>query len=683
MNTTMPDAKKCPQCGAALPAGALDGLCPACLLQQGAVDSGSEPAAKFVPPTTAELSRFFPQLEILELIGKGGMGAVYKARQKELDRFVAVKILPRGIGVSPSFAERFAREAKALAKLNHPNIVTIYDFGRADGLFYFVMEFVDGVNLRQLLHASRVAPREALAIVPQICDALQYAHDAGIVHRDIKPENILLDRQGRVKVADFGLAKLMGTTEPAAAETAAATPATTEAGQVMGTPQYMAPEQRENTSDVDHRADIYSLGVVFYQMLTGELPGKKLEPPSKKVVIDVRLDEVVLRALEKKPELRYQQVSDVKTLVETIATTPPQPKADNRRPETEADQKVAVSSRFSRTAIVGPFFSLLLRSLVDRCWQWSEALPRGFSLWHNLLALLHTKLDLFVLGTTILGWVAVAQIRRSAGKLRGLWLAVLDGLFFPLLALDGFIAGLIQAGFAAIGMKPGATMEKSGMLLIVLLVLLLVVALDVVIVWLVWRAVNKNMPPQVPNVGKTGTTDWRLWSPFQPPLVREICVHMTETEKREAMWRGLLFGIWNAGTFSGPFFCLFSLPDPINWIYAIVVFVVGLSFYPLLLKMQREFVCTTAWARQREIKPEQLKEHRPCSQWRCAVHNPLRETTDNRDGGWRCLFDGARRASLADAPVGKWHLMPRDGRQNFPATSAVPKGGVFRGQSWR
>ncbi|MBM3859123.1 MAG: hypothetical protein FJ395_05670 [Verrucomicrobia bacterium] len=305
------------------PAGALSGLCPACLLQQGSVDSGPEPAAKFIPPTPSELSRFFPQLEILELIGKGGMGAVYKARQRELDRLVAVKILPPVVSDDPAFAERFAREAKALAKLNHPNIVAIHDFGRADGLFYFVMEFVDGVNLRQLLHTGRVAPREALAIVPQICDALQYAHDAGIVHRDIKPENILLDRQGRVKVADFGLAKLMGTAEPPAPGATAPTTATTEAGQVMGTPQYMAPEQRDNPADVDHRADIYSLGVVLYQMLTGELPGKKLDPPSKKVVIDVRLDAVVLRALEKKPELRYQTAADVKTVVETIVTTAP------------------------------------------------------------------------------------------------------------------------------------------------------------------------------------------------------------------------------------------------------------------------------------------------------------------------------------------------------------------------
>jgi serine/threonine protein kinase len=282
LNQPMSDENRCPQCGAALPANAPAGLCPACLLKQGAAaDTVTDGSPPFHPPSVAELAAKFPQLEILELIGKGGMGAVYKARQKELDRVVALKILPPGIGDDPAFAERFAREAKALAKLNHPGIVTIYDFGRADGLFYFLMEFVDGVNLRQLLHAGRVSSREALAIVPQICDALQFAHDQGIVHRDIKPENILLDRHGRVKVADFGLAKLVGSNGRAElplgsdAQQRVPTSELTDAGKVMGTPNYMAPEQKEHPDAVDHRADIYALGVVFYQMLTGELPGKK------------------------------------------------------------------------------------------------------------------------------------------------------------------------------------------------------------------------------------------------------------------------------------------------------------------------------------------------------------------------------------------------------------------------
>ncbi len=317
----MLEACMCPDCGQVVPAGGLAGMCPACLLRQGAAgDTGG--GAAFTPPALEDLERLFPQLEILELIGSGGMGAVYKARQRELDRVVALKILPPGIDDRPGFAERFTREARALAKLNHSGIVAIHDTGRVEGLYYLLMEYVDGLNLRQLLQDGRVSYREALAIVPMICDALQYAHEAGVVHRDIKPENILVDRLGRVKVADFGLAKLVGADEMDMAHVSETAPFLTEVGQVMGTPQYMAPEQIAHPSDVDHRADIYSLGIVFYQMLTGELPGQDLEPPSHKAAVDVRLDEVVLRALEKKPEDRYQKASEVKESVETILSSP-------------------------------------------------------------------------------------------------------------------------------------------------------------------------------------------------------------------------------------------------------------------------------------------------------------------------------------------------------------------------
>jgi serine/threonine protein kinase len=315
-NPAMPSGNQCPRCGATLPAGALAGLCPACLLKQGAAaDTAPLPdAAPFTPPGVAELARLFPQLEILSFIGQGGMGAVYKARQPALDRFVALKVLPPQAAPGVNFAERFNREARALAKLSHPNIVAVYDFGQAGALHYLIMEFVDGANLRQLIRSGRLAPREALAVVPQICDALQFAHDEGVVHRDIKPENILVDRRGRVKITDFGLAKILGI------ETGASR--LTREGTVMGTPHYMAPEQVEHPQTVDHRADIYSLGVVFYEMLTGELPLGKFPAPSQKVHVDVRLDEVVLHALEKEPERRYQQASEVKTAVETIVTTP-------------------------------------------------------------------------------------------------------------------------------------------------------------------------------------------------------------------------------------------------------------------------------------------------------------------------------------------------------------------------
>lgn len=301
------------------PHSPLGGLSPADLLRQGAAEDTLLDGVReaFEPPSLLELEVVFPQFEILELIGQGGMGAVYKVRQRQLDRVVALKILPPGIGGDAAFADRFAREAKALAKLNHPGIVTIHEFGCSGGLYFIVMEFVDGVNLRQLLKGGRISPREALAIVPQICDALQFAHDLGIVHRDIKPENLLIDRRGRVKVADFGLAKLVGgDPDEEAAAVFAGGSLQTEGGKVMGTPRYMAPEQIERPAEVDHRADIYALGVVFYQMLTGELPGERLDAPSRKVSVDVRLDEIVLRALEKDPELRFQQASVMKTRVE-------------------------------------------------------------------------------------------------------------------------------------------------------------------------------------------------------------------------------------------------------------------------------------------------------------------------------------------------------------------------------
>src|SRR5437588_7533895 len=189
----MSEARVCPKCGSSVASDAPQGLCPRCLLQMGlGGTSGVEPTAvygsRFAAPTPEELAPRFPQLEILELLGQGGMGAVYKARQPGLDRLVALKILPPEAVRDPAFAERFGREARALAKLNHPNIVSVYDSGKAGDLYYFIMEYIDGLNLRQLLRTGHILPREALQIVPQICDALQFAHDEGIVHRDIKPE---------------------------------------------------------------------------------------------------------------------------------------------------------------------------------------------------------------------------------------------------------------------------------------------------------------------------------------------------------------------------------------------------------------------------------------------------------------------------------------------------------------
>lgn len=316
----------CPRCSAELAPDPPQGLCPACLLQQG-VNPTAGPTAFDTPNrnvpddaslTIEQLAIAFPQLDQFQLIGRGGMGVVFKARQKQLDRFVALKLLSSRIVQSAAFTERFGREARALARLNHPNIVAVYDFGHVPSpgdpdkpLYYLMMEYVDGASLRTLLKAF--SPAQALAIVPQVCEALQYAHDLDVVHRDIKPENIILDRNGRVKIADFGLAKLGQAMRSDLDYTL------TQPDMVMGTPHYMAPEQLEKPAAVDHRADLYSLGVVFYELLTGELPIGRFQPPSAKVQVDVRLDEVVLKSLEKEPQRRYQHASELKTQVETIS----------------------------------------------------------------------------------------------------------------------------------------------------------------------------------------------------------------------------------------------------------------------------------------------------------------------------------------------------------------------------
>ncbi len=319
---TVPMTGCCPKCGGPLPADAPQGLCAKCLLAAASAptESGSPGEGRPAAPSVEAVSAAFPQLEIIELLGHGGMGVVFKARQPKLDRFVALKLLPHGPGADPAFAERFNREARVLARLNHPGIVTVYDFGRAGEFFFLMMEYVDGVNLRQAMQAGRFTPAQALALVPRICEALQYAHDEGILHRDIKPENILLDTRGRVKIADFGIAKLIGDTTPASKLTAS--------GAAVGTPHYMAPEQLESPQDVDQRADVYSLGVVFYELLTGELPIGRFAPPSEKSPVDPRVDPIVFRALEKERTKRFGSAGEVKTRVEGLTSGAAPPAAE-------------------------------------------------------------------------------------------------------------------------------------------------------------------------------------------------------------------------------------------------------------------------------------------------------------------------------------------------------------------
>ncbi|MBD3672888.1 MAG: protein kinase [Planctomycetaceae bacterium] len=304
----------CPECGRDVPPNAPAGICPHCLLQAGLESPAHEPThlQQFHPPAAASLSALFDQLDIESLLGQGGMGAVYRARQIKLDRLVALKILRPESASDESFAERFNREARTLARLSHPQIVGVHDFGELkfssenespQTLYYFLMEYVEGDNLRQLLQSGPLSAEAAISIIAQVCEALQYAHEEGVIHRDIKPENILIDARGRVKIADFGLAKLASPSDQDFTLTGT--------HQVMGTPRYMAPEQMTGSRAVDRRADLYSLGVVFYEMLTGDIPAGRFSPPSENSNLDPKYDDVIFRMLASRPEDRFESAAEI------------------------------------------------------------------------------------------------------------------------------------------------------------------------------------------------------------------------------------------------------------------------------------------------------------------------------------------------------------------------------------
>ena len=319
----------CPACSAAVPSDAPDGLCPRCVVNQALrdelgntmlTDVGARDDAGLDVPNIEELTALLrtrripgvaaevPELEIVEELGRGGMGVVFLARQPSLDRQVAVKVLPRQLSSDPAFAERFEREARTLARLSHPNIVGVFDTGLAGDYSYFVMEYVDGSTLRSLLREGALGPHEALELIPQLCAGLQAAHDQGIVHRDLKPENVLVTDDGRVKITDFGLAKLLG---PDSKQ-----PTLTLTNQVMGTPHYMAPEQLRPGSAVDHRVDLYALGVLLYEALTGELPIGRFAAPSLVAGTSPHVDAVVFRCLEADPERRFARAREVQAGLE-------------------------------------------------------------------------------------------------------------------------------------------------------------------------------------------------------------------------------------------------------------------------------------------------------------------------------------------------------------------------------
>ncbi len=308
----------CPSCGGAVPTPSQDeeSLHPMAAEQllMRALNSTNPGGEDWIPPEASELDEVIgDRYRIIAMLGHGGMGAVYKARDTRLDRTVAIKILPEELARNPVILSRFEREAKSLAALDHPNIVKIHDYGfTTGGSPFFVMEFVKGDDIQSLRNRGTLDLRTALTMVSQVCDAIAYAHERKIIHRDIKPANVIVDERGRTKVADFGLAKLLETdTRPHHQ------PDLTITGQVMGTPVYMAPEQ-ESGAPVDHRTDIYALGVMLYNLLTGTPPRGAWSLPSELAPVDARLDQIVLRALQEKPEARYQSAAEFREDIDSV-----------------------------------------------------------------------------------------------------------------------------------------------------------------------------------------------------------------------------------------------------------------------------------------------------------------------------------------------------------------------------
>ncbi len=264
--------------------------------------------AGFLAPDPAELNELFPGYEIEGLIATGGMGAVYCAVQKSLDRTVALKILPKEFSKDAAFCEAFEAEAKAMARLNHPNLVGVYDFGEVNDMLFIIMEYVPGKSIYHSAHGQAIDPGEVNRLVTDICNGLAHAHENGIIHRDIKPSNILLDLNARPKIGDFGLARPIERKVQ-------------EGEEIFGTPHYTAPEVVNDPQSVDYRSDIYSVGVLLHELLTGKLPAEDLRPPSVISRCDPRYDVIVRRATHIAPAGRYSSAAEMAKDLATIAAS--------------------------------------------------------------------------------------------------------------------------------------------------------------------------------------------------------------------------------------------------------------------------------------------------------------------------------------------------------------------------
>lgn len=310
---------------------------------------GSKPSRRWQPPSLEEMQAALPQYQFESLLGRGGMGAVYKARQLTLDRWVAIKVLPGDLidDVEADFAGRFKNEARTMARFSHAGIVKVYDFGETrNALLYIVMEFINGTDVAQMiLSQGRLAPDHALAVTAHVCDALAYAHKHGVIHRDIKPANILVNQEGTVKVADFGLAKQSD-----------AGRGLTKTNTAMGTPDFLAPEAFSPGTVVDSRADLYAVGVMLYQMLTGEVPRGMWSLPSGRTACDPRFDQIILKAMQTDREMRYQHASEIRRDLDAIFTSAPAKSGVQGPPASaaEASSASAPPENKRRTHVVRP-----------------------------------------------------------------------------------------------------------------------------------------------------------------------------------------------------------------------------------------------------------------------------------------------------------------------------------------
>ena len=270
--------------------------------------SDSHEFAGFVAPEPADLAPLFPGYEIQGLIATGGMGAVYCAVQKSLDRTVALKILPMEFSKDAAFCAGFEAEAKAMARLNHPNLIGVYDFGEVNGMLYIIMEFVPGKSIYHSAYGIAIDPQEVIRLVTGICDGLAHAHENGIIHRDIKPSNILLDLNAQPKIGDFGLARPIERKVE-------------EGEEIFGTPHYTAPEVVDHPHSVDYRADIFSVGVLLHELLTGKLPASDPRPASTIVRCDPRFDTIVRRATQPLAAARYSSAKQISHDLQVIAAS--------------------------------------------------------------------------------------------------------------------------------------------------------------------------------------------------------------------------------------------------------------------------------------------------------------------------------------------------------------------------